>query len=223
MTNPTIWWCLCCLLRIDRLQLPLFPEGHPWSIWGGRFHPASSGSSGGGLALHQGRCTEWHTAQHCLDSDARKKNKKERVEERKRWRRARKPVEERLLNLGSLALQITVPCSQQLKYWETAWAKSVWDGTGAQRGQASQPKLEGKFKHSFQGGMLWGSQERKNCTWTGKKVQDLSLDFLKGSVSVIISCWGPLHGQYEEDETNSSCNLSLWTNCDVSFQESVLW
>lgn len=55
------------LCRVDRLQLSLFPEGHPWGFWSGSFHPEYSWPPGCRVALRQGRGAQWHASQHCVD------------------------------------------------------------------------------------------------------------------------------------------------------------
>lgn len=56
------------LYRVNRLQLSLFPEGHPWSFRSGSFHPAHSWAPGGWVALQQGQCcAERYASQHCVD------------------------------------------------------------------------------------------------------------------------------------------------------------
>lgn len=84
-------------LRFNRLQLPLFPKGHPWSIRGGSFPTASTWSSGSGLALHQGCCSQRHTTQHCLKKQC-KTIQQNNAQEKKigSGDGAREPVEERL-------------------------------------------------------------------------------------------------------------------------------
>lgn len=55
-----------------------------------------------------------------------------------------------------------------------------------------------------------------------EKVQDLSLDSLKQSKAVIISCWSLLNEQWEEGKQTLVVTSCLWTNCEVSLQESYL-
>lgn len=117
------------LCRVNRLQLPLFPEGYPWGVWGGCLHPASRELPGGGLALQQGRCSEWHAVQQCLGSDAEQFNKRQRSKKVVTWRtrRVREPAQDRLnwTELRLSGMQITIPWSQHLKYRKTARTKGV--------------------------------------------------------------------------------------------------
>lgn len=79
------------LYRVDRLQLPLFPEGHPRGVWGRRLHSASRGLPGGGLALQQGRCSERHAVQQRLGSDAEQFNKRQRSKKVVTWKDKKGP------------------------------------------------------------------------------------------------------------------------------------
>lgn len=99
------------LHRFDRLQLPLFPEGHPRGVWGGRVHPAAFRLPGGWLAMWQG--AKRHAVQQRLDSEADHFNPK--TERRKeQWKMVeRTGRSERTdwseLHRGSLAPPITSP------------------------------------------------------------------------------------------------------------------
>lgn len=94
------------LPRINRLQLPLFPKGHPWSIWGWSFCSASFRLTGGGLPLQQGCRIERHATQYSVNTAAGL------IELIKTWklevgeRKVRGSVEERLRYWGSPALHL---------------------------------------------------------------------------------------------------------------------
>lgn len=111
------------------------------------------------------------------------KKRKKRVEERKRWRRARKPVEVRLLNFGahqSTNHNLLLPAPKTLR--DGLSQKCVGAALEHRGGQASQAKMEGKLTYE-------GHQENKTAPGQEKGVQDLFLDFLLQSKAVMISCW----------------------------------
>lgn len=89
---------------------------------------------------------------------------------------------------------------------------SSWDGR----------EIQASVNRRMQSTVLAVRKSREdNCTWTGKGVQSLSLDFLKRSQTVIFSCWSLCMNNVRRGKQTLCCNLLLWTSCDDSLQESV--